>query len=111
MIIGAKIRMTRYERGMTQVDVAKAAGISQTILSRIETGYKNASPRTLQKISEVLSTPLIPLLQNSVSPGIAAYLDTPDMISFFENFQMISVKNQNIIMELVESLRDKGSEV
>ena len=44
----------RKERGMTQKDLAKATGISQADISRLECGTGNPSIKTLQRVAQAL---------------------------------------------------------
>ncbi len=48
------IRVYRTNRGMTQKQLAEAAGIDPIYLSQIETGKRTGSPRTLTAIGRVL---------------------------------------------------------
>jgi transcriptional regulator with XRE-family HTH domain len=44
---------------MTQGQLAKAAGTTQSVISRIEAGNQNLTVRTLSKIAAVLHTALV----------------------------------------------------
>ncbi len=61
--IGIFIQETRQSRGMTQADLAKALGTSQSAINRIEKGGQNISLDMLGRISEVLSSQIISLNQ------------------------------------------------
>jgi UDP-N-acetylglucosamine 1-carboxyvinyltransferase len=61
--IGTLIQETRQVRGMTQSDLAKALGTSQSAINRIEKGGQNISLEMLSRISEVLSSQIISLNQ------------------------------------------------
>ena len=52
--IGPKIKDHRIGRGMTQDELAGAAGVKQSLISRIENGTANPSLRTLTRIAESL---------------------------------------------------------
>ncbi len=54
MLLGLKIRNLRKERKLTQRQLAKKAGISNTFLSDIERGRSNPSLKTLHRIAAVL---------------------------------------------------------
>ena len=56
MLIGSKIRKLRLEKGITQIELAKKAGISNTYLSDIENERTNPSLKTLLKIAKALET-------------------------------------------------------
>ena len=50
--IGAEIRRERKRRDMTVASLADAAGLSQGMLSKIETGQTSASLATLSRLAE-----------------------------------------------------------
>lgn len=61
--IGIFIQETRQSRAMTQADLAKALGTSQSAINRIEKGGQNISLDMLGRISEVLSSQIVSLNQ------------------------------------------------
>ncbi len=58
--VGAQspIKIIRKFRGMTQDDLAGAAGLSRPYLTEIETGRKEGSIRSLKSIAKALNVPL-----------------------------------------------------
>ena len=54
----SRIRTYRQYRGMTMMELAKAAGISQPHLSNIENGKKTGSVDVLKRIATVLKVDL-----------------------------------------------------
>jgi transcriptional regulator with XRE-family HTH domain len=62
-LIGKRIRLLRLERGITQGDIEKAAGISRSHLSKIESGkVENPGLLTLERIAKVLKVSISYLL-------------------------------------------------
>src|SRR6266496_1688927 len=59
--IGKLIQRSRLERGLTQAQLAKALGTSQSAVNRIENGGQNLSLETLARISEVLDSEIVTL--------------------------------------------------
>jgi len=57
--MGAFMRRLREQRGMTQADVAKALGTSQSALVRMEKGDQNMGIDLLRKLSDVLDHKII----------------------------------------------------
>ncbi len=55
---GNPIRLVRKHKGMTQADLAAAAGISRPYLTEIETGKKDGSIRALKSIAGALDVSL-----------------------------------------------------
>ena len=62
MNVGEHIRSIREEKSLTQVWVAKQAGISQAMLCQIERGTKNPSLQVAKIISEVMGCSLDDLI-------------------------------------------------
>jgi transcriptional regulator with XRE-family HTH domain len=56
--IGAQVRTHRMRLGLRAADLAAAAGISGSLMSKIETGQVSASLSTLQAVATALNTPL-----------------------------------------------------
>lgn len=54
----SSIKIIRKHRGMTQGDLAEAAGISRPYLTEIETGKKDGSIRALKSIAGALDVSL-----------------------------------------------------
>lgn len=49
-----QFRKAREEQGLTQEDLAKKANINRVTLSKVETGFRNATIETLTKIAQAL---------------------------------------------------------
>ena len=56
--IGAQVRAHRTRLGLKAADLAAAAGISGSLMSKIETGQVSASLSTLQAVAVALNVPL-----------------------------------------------------
>lgn len=65
--IGALIARIRSQKGLTQKELAKKLGTSQSAINRIEAGKQNITLEMLARISDVLEKELITLNNNSVS--------------------------------------------
>src|SRR5947209_10676113 len=68
--IAAHLRERRFELGLTQEEVATAAGTSHTAISRLESGTHTPSLATLQKIAAVLDEELLVCFQRNVDGEI-----------------------------------------
>jgi transcriptional regulator with XRE-family HTH domain len=60
--IGRKISKKRQEMGITQVELAKKAGIAQSTLSNIEMGKKRPQFDTMSAVCQVLGLSVLELL-------------------------------------------------
>jgi transcriptional regulator with XRE-family HTH domain len=56
--IGSQVRSYRTRLGLKAADLAAAAGISGSLMSKIETGQVSASLSTLQAVAQALNAPL-----------------------------------------------------
>lgn len=54
MIDPQRLKLERQERCMSQSDLATAAGITTATVSRLESGYHQAMPRTIRRLAEAL---------------------------------------------------------
>jgi DNA-binding XRE family transcriptional regulator len=68
--IAAHLRERRFELGMTQQEVATAAGTSHTAISRLESGVHTPNLETLRKIAAVLDEELFVCFQRNVDGEI-----------------------------------------
>jgi HTH-type transcriptional regulator/antitoxin HipB len=68
--IAAHLRERRFELGLTQGEVAKAAGTSHSAVSRLEKGTHIPQLPTLQRIAAVLDEELLVCFQRTVDGEI-----------------------------------------
>jgi len=64
--IAAHLRERRFELGLTQAEVARAAGTSHSAVSRLEKGTHIPQLLTLQRIAAVLDEELLVCFQRTV---------------------------------------------
>jgi len=55
---GERVRAIRHLLGISQVDLAKAASVSQSLISQVESGIKEASEELIQAVASATSTPI-----------------------------------------------------
>jgi transcriptional regulator with XRE-family HTH domain len=63
--IGQRVKALRLEKGMTQVELAAAAGTQQTSLSQIERGVRGAGVPQVVKLARALGVPADRLLSSA----------------------------------------------
>ncbi len=68
--IAAHLRERRFELGLTQEEVAQAAGTSHSAVSRLEKGTHIPQLATLQRIAAVLDEELLVCFQRTVDGEI-----------------------------------------
>lgn len=60
---GARLRELRKEKHYTQMDLARAAGLNPTQISRCERGLQNVSLKTIYKLAKGLGKEAFELLK------------------------------------------------
>jgi transcriptional regulator with XRE-family HTH domain len=70
--IGVAVRGHRVARSLSVAELARAAGLSKTILGTIEAGAGNPSVETLFRIARALDLPLGALLAEPAAPRVRA---------------------------------------
>lgn len=98
--VGCRIRRLRKIRGMTMVQLAEKTGVSQGMISHIETGARSGTLETMQKIAEALGVPT-GLLQD---PEID--LEKIDYISqILHEVQDLSADQTNLVRQMISGLK------
>jgi transcriptional regulator with XRE-family HTH domain len=64
-IDGIRLRELRRERALSQKDLEHATGIAQSTLSALESGNRDAQPRTVRKLAEALGVEPRELMKGS----------------------------------------------
>ncbi len=54
MVDGARLRRLRQERALSLRDLTRRSGVAYDTISKLETGKREAQPRTLRKLAEAL---------------------------------------------------------
>lgn len=72
--IGREIRALRQQHGLTATDLARAAGVSPGMLSKIENGLTSPSLTTLQAVAGALGVPLTQFLRRYEEPHPAIHV-------------------------------------
>jgi transcriptional regulator with XRE-family HTH domain len=107
-IIGSQIAANRKHLKITQKNLSKKIGITQQLLTAIEHGNRRISLRHLIQISDALHIDINILLQHhpkNNKPGPKSKL-----LIAFEKLERLPEKNQNAVIEIIESLYNKSQE-
>lgn len=67
---GQMVQLVRVARGLTQTDLAKRAGISQAVLSKVETGGVELDTDRLAAVATELNVPLARLTTSEPTGGV-----------------------------------------
>lgn len=72
--LGQRIKSARIERRMTQLDLARAAGLTRSSVANAEAGRQNLPAWTITVIAKALGTPVCALLGEHSDPALAERL-------------------------------------
>ncbi|MFA5029627.1 MAG: helix-turn-helix transcriptional regulator [Patescibacteria group bacterium] len=61
--LGINVRRIREEKGMTQGDLCRKLGLDRAYLSNVESGKKNPTLATMERIAEALDVSVDELLK------------------------------------------------
>jgi len=67
-LLGKRIKEERKKRELTQEKLAELSGVTNTFISFIESGNKNASLKTIKKIADALQITLSDLFSEMAIP-------------------------------------------
>ena len=68
IVIGTRLRALRDQKGLSQGDIEKSAGLLRCYISRLENGHTIPSIETLEKLARALELPLYQLLYEGKEP-------------------------------------------
>ena len=68
MIIGARIRRLREQKGLSQRDIEERTGLLRCYISRVENGHTIPSLDNLERLASVLDVPLYQLFYEGDEP-------------------------------------------
>ncbi|MDR6944279.1 helix-turn-helix domain-containing protein [Mucilaginibacter pocheonensis] len=105
--IGQKIKYLRYQRGMSQGDVAKRIDISILALSKIENGITDINLSKLERIAALFEMSIIQLITledvKQDPPQHMTELETANRLLMDHEAEIIDLQKK--IIELFEALR------
>ncbi len=100
MKVGEKLRLLRKQQGLTQIELARKAGIVQSSISDIETSNRVLNVSQLEKICTALDVPVSELLNNGVSSSVIA----PP-----KAYSLLSAKHRRLVDDLIQELSQLSS--
>lgn len=103
MGLGKRVRELRKAKGLSQVKLAKLAGIDQTTISLIETGHTpNATARVLSALAQLLGVSVDYLVSGEKKPDKTMLRQ--EIIELAYKLQSLSPDKVEIIVATVNAL-------
>lgn len=124
--VGKRIRSLRRLQGLTSEELARLAGVSQSMISQIERGQVSPSLETLWKLSHSLKVPMFSFLETEVSnavtisragetksikrvrPNVSYQLLSPSSGKQMSFFKMIVVPGEDLDAPLMYHAGEEG---
>ncbi len=109
--IGARLKLRRQQRGLTQRDVGRAAGVSCQQVQKYEAGANRISASMLWHLANALNTPVTYFYRDlgDDSHFAKAALEAKDIsrreLNFLSNFRAMPETYQDSVRSLVKLLR------
>lgn len=91
-----RIRDIRTSKGMTQGELALAADVPQSTVSRMEAGTINTTLDTLSRVAEALSVDVVDLFEGSSQPTAISAL--------VRQFSRLSIEEQKALLQTADLL-------
>jgi transcriptional regulator with XRE-family HTH domain len=105
--IGARLRTFRQQRGITQVQLAKALGVQQANVSAMERGVRSLTIHQVVKLSKALKISTDVLLKGD---GTAPAKKPPQdlkLLRRMQRLQKLSPRGQRAVLRLLDALLDE----
>ncbi|MBC8580946.1 helix-turn-helix domain-containing protein [Zhenhengia yiwuensis] len=100
--IPTRIKALRKAKGLTQKELAKQAGVSFSMVSKIESGERNnPSLEILEKIGNVIDLTLDDLLGNN---SLHNQIIAEDIAFLTEFFKSCSSEESNLVLDIIDSI-------
>lgn len=89
--VGARIKLFRKNKGMTQKMLAESLGISLSYMSQLESEKSNLSVSMIMDITRILELPSVALLLDEKPMGDVAIIRTSDRRTYEENEDKVTI--------------------
>ena len=100
--IGSIIKTIRLERGLTQKEFAKKAGISYSYVSLIEQNHKNPSISRVISIFDSLDFPIVLAFYMLDVEAVDADVGEKLAYAVFQNLKLGNIKNSKNTISLLD---------
>ena len=107
--VGARLRLLRRARGLSQTDLAKSLGLTFQQVQKYERGINRISASKLWTAAEILGVPVVELFggeeQMRKPSALIEYLDDPSTTELLEAWSKVGASDQRrAVVALVRSL-------
>jgi transcriptional regulator with XRE-family HTH domain len=90
-----RVKELRKQKGLTQVQVAARAGLSQSYFNEIETGKKTVNARRLEAIAKALGVPVTELIGGD---------ESDPRVRLLRAFDLMTPDQRSVAVSMAEAL-------
>ena len=105
--IGSRIRAVRIDRGLSQVELAKAIGSHQTALSQVEVGRRGASLNQILRLCQALKVPPEKILGESSFSTPTLQLRQSRILRRLEQIETLPATKHRTLLQIVDAFIEK----
>ncbi len=113
MSLGSRIRELRAERHLTQIELAKKAGLSPSYISKLEADrYRRPSADVLLRLASALNVVVEELYRAAGYPVPADEIPPtdPELALYLSRIGKLSSHDQKIIKDVIRSMLERHGE-
>ena len=115
MELGARLRLLREKKGLTQTEFASRMKMPNQNVSNYERGFRQPDYETLQKLARYFNVTTDYLLgmtdiPNAESEEFKEYLNDPLTSIAFKNFEGLSEEQKQEAIEMIKFIKFKESQ-
>ncbi len=103
MTFGERLKQSRTDKGLSQTDLAKLAGIHYTQVGRYEKKGAQPSADVLARIASALDTSSDFLMTGSTKEQASNTLEDKDLLKQFRKVEQLPSDKKNIVKELLDA--------
>lgn len=107
--LGERVRTLRIQKGLTQVELAKKLGMTQSNISELERGIRGLTIRHVLKLANILSASTDEILLASSSTPNGRPSVSLKVLRRAQRIQELPPSKQRAVLELLDALLDKQS--
>jgi transcriptional regulator with XRE-family HTH domain len=101
--LGKRVTRLRKSHGMTQLELARAVGVTQQAVFAYEIGYRRISAPVLEKIAKLFKLSTDQLLGLTAEPARKGRL-SPKAMRHAERLQALSKTQQRFVIKIIDVL-------
>ncbi len=105
--IGSKIQQAREARGLSQKQLARQVGCSQSALSNYEKGKRRMYLSQLEKIADVLNMPIDDFMESKITDDISQVVEGADkeMLKLLNDIYALTLEERQAVMDYIAYVR------